>query len=460
MYKVNQYDTPSQKIAKEVEARTIHWGEIVSVDTESQIMKVRIEEIQQTIPVTINNFFTTSGIGFKVMPVARNSIAILLRNGEKFWHIGYALDSANNITDDKKVLKSTGLLLQRHLDEGEVQIVGATGNEILLNNDGHVLVKTKDGSFIKLDSNSDTFEGLFRNLKFEMDGVRIRAGHARRMKRAFTKEEVDMVLDSSDEVKAASKLTKEELEDFIPINEFTVQVGINKDDDGLDNDFDQRSPSSSSPSVGLMAMSNKVLNEKGNPVKILGKDVVFVIRMSNGGGLAVTEDNSTYLLDYRGKNFTKFGGGGQSASAGETSDTESKSLRAGDNNFIDVSKKGVRLQHESRTSLEIKSDQDEKGEMILTNDTGRNITLNKMGVSINMDGAYVSITGKEINLNAEKITLGGPIAATAGDVFFKAKLTAALFDTHVHAGPVGPPIVPWTPVVLSNTITTTGFAAG
>jgi len=285
-----------------------------------------------------------------------------------------------------------------------------------------------------------------------MDGVRIRGGNVRRPLRTNTKEDDDMMINAAGDIVRLKDLeeTDGELESYVPLKEFLVQVGTQQDDKGLDKPFDQSDPSASSPSVGQFGIGDKLLDETGEPIKILGKEVKGIFQLTEGGGLAVTEDNSLYLLDYGGKNYTKFGAG-----------LSTKSLRSGDNTFVEVSgDQGLTLNHRSRNSIKIQSDQDGYGETTITNDVGRGITVNKMGTAINCDGAYASITAKEINFNAEKVTFGGLLAAVTGDALFKAKLTATAIDLHVHAGPLGPPIVPITPLVLSGAIASTGMNVG
>lgn len=447
-------NNPNLHIGEMSKVQSISWGFVVNVNPEEQTMRVSLpdQDYLVTDAIAINNMITYGGAGVRMMPVAGHTVVVLLKLEMKYVHIGYALENMQKFTEDKFGTKSATLILQRYLEEGEVQLVGLNQNEILLDNSGSILLKTTDNKYLKLDNETDSLDALFRSMKFELDGVRVRGGQARRSLKGYGREDVSMVIDENEEVKTSTDLVEDEegnLEPYIPIQEFTVSVGVQKDENGLDLDPNLKDPSGSSPSVGIMSMSNRVLKEDGTSMKILGKNVTFIVKLADGGGFAVTEDNSAYILDYRGRNFTKFSSG-----------SETKSLRAGDNNFFEASASGMKIQHESGMAMDIKSDADGEPEFFLTHKDGRGMIINKMGFAINMDGSYITLTGKEIHLNAEKVTFGGILAAATGDTILKAKLTAALLDTHIHAGPAGPPMVPLTPLVLSGAICGFGFNVG
>lgn len=429
-------ENPILKQQAFIEEDTIVWGKVVNINSEKQTMSVELPSqayrIESGIPVS--NMISSHGIGVRVMPIPGDSYVLLLRNGEKYTHIGYYLEGVGEFTQNRKIEKQSNIILQRYLESGEVQLMGTPNNEVLLTNDGSVLIKSANNAYIKLEDYTNTLEGNFANTKLEMDGTRIRSGNTRRPVRGYTKEEEYIVLTEEDEVKKEGEIEDVVSEPYDMMKEFTVQVGTVAGANGVDIDFDQSDLENSSPEVGWFSMATRVVDESGNPQKILGKNVQFLIRLSNGGGFAITEDNSAYILDYKGKNFTKFGVG-----------SDSKSLRSGDNNFVTVSTQAVQMQHESGASLMLKEDADGEPEVTLLGRNGQHICLNKMGYSANFDGAYYSTSAKDINFNAEKYTFG----AAATDNLLKATAFATIYDVHVHTGPSGPPAILLTPLLTT-----------
>jgi len=449
-------DLPVIRKSSYAKEQQITYARVINVNSETQTMTVKIpsEGNRTETGIPINNMVSSHGVGIRMMPIPGDSYVFLLKDVENYIHIGYYLEGIEDFTQNRKGSKTSNILLQRYLESGEVQLLGLNNSEILLANDGSVLIKTGTNNFIKLEDYTSTLEGSFSNTKLEMDGTRIRSGNIRRPLKGSVHEDDYMVELEDGTVKPKSlleEISPGELESHRLMKEFLIQVGTVPGEDGKDIPFDQRDPENSSPNVGWMSLATQVLDENGNPQKILGKKVHFMTRLSGGGGIAVTEDNSLYLLDYRGKNFTKFSAGSESG----------KSLRSGDKNFVSVSgPQGVELQHEDGASITLKGDNDGNPEIIMTARNGQNITLNKMGLTLNIDGGYITINGKEINFNAEKFTFGGALAAVTGDSLFKAKLTAAMIDVHFHAGPIGPPVVPLTPMVLTGMIASTGLNVG
>jgi len=455
------YNFPSLKIENESDVQTVVWANVYGVDSESQTMTVYVRDIEQMIPdIPINNMISYHGIGVRIMPVARDSIVLLLKSGENYFHIGYALDGLSSLTSDLLGKKTTPILLQRYLEEGEVQLLGLSGNEVLLTNDGNVLMKSSNNSYVKLDSFSSTLEGYFANMKYEMDGVRIRAGNVRRSLSGTLRKE-DYFVETEDEeepFKPLSELIEQEdgtIEPYEHHKEFTVQVGTLQDEDGEDLDFKQGDIANSSPQTGWMSLASQVIDEKGRPMEIGGERVQFFVRMTNGGGMAITENSSFYILDNLGRSHTKF------TAPKSTSDTtnSSKGLRVTPENYIDVSDSGISLTHKGGF-VDLKTDKDGAPEINLSDGSGRNVKLNSMGLTLNMAEAYISLNAKEINFDAEKFTFGGMLAAVNGDTVFKAKMTAAMLDAHIHLGPSGPPAVPLMTMVMSGQIASTGVNVG
>jgi len=456
------HSEPSARITSQ--ARTVQrvvWAFVKSIDKMSQTMTVSLRENGQEIPeIPINNMISQHGIGVRMIPVPNDTIVILLKLNDEYIHIGYGLQNLDKFTQDSSNSKQTGVLLQRYMDEGEIQLLGLTNNEILLTNDGNVLIKTQNNAYIKLENISSTLDGHFANLKFEMDGVRVRAGNMRRPLKGAQKEEDYIVFaHETEEVKKITDLKEDEttgeLEDHTLYKEFTVQVGTVIDPEtGIDKEFDQRNPAGSSPQIGWMSLANKVVDETGKEFKLEGQNVQFVIRTANGGGLAITEDNSLYLFDYSpgtegGKNFTKF----------SSKEDSSKGIRTSDNNFVDVGNDGINIFHKN-ANISVKLDGSGNPEISLNTGDGKGIVLNSFGTLINATQGYATVEAKEFQVNAEKITFGGMKAAVTGDSLLKAKQYVTEQDTHLHTGPAGPPSKPLMPFVLAGTLVATGVNVG
>lgn len=445
------------------ESHLIIIGVVTGVDSESQTMSVKIpsEGDRLISKVPINNFISAHGVGIRTMPIPGDSFVLLVRSGAHYTHIGYCTEGIADFTQDKKNSKISNILLQRYIESGEVQLLGLTKNEILLTNDGSILIKTSGSSYIKLEEYTSTLEGYFDNMRYEMDGVRIRAGNTRRPLKGYGREEDYVVKTEAGEVKAESAVVDAEVEPYTLMKEFTVQVGTAQDTKGIDFPFNSLDLTNSSPQVGWMSLASQVVDEQGTPLKLQGQDVQFLIRTANGGGIAITADNSLYVLDYGskddsgvinpGKNATKLSGG-----------EGPKFLRAGDNNLISVAAEAVQIQHESGATIILQKDINNGAEISISNKIGQNITLNSMGLNINIAGGLVNFTGKTINFNAESYTFG-PAIKPAADNTFKAALTAALIDAHLHPGPNAPPTYPTalfvnlTGEVLAGSITGTGL---
>lgn len=438
MMKNDNTKYPAMRLGEQLESNKIMWGFVVSVNPESQTMRVSLPDnnFAVTEDVPINNMISYGGAGIRIMPVSGHTVVVLLKAETTYIHIGYAMEDMKNYTENKLGSKKPAtVVLQRYLEEGEAQMVGFSKNEIFLSNSGSVLLKTADNNYLKLDNTTDSLDGLFRSMKFEMDGVRVRGGRARRQLRGYGNEDVNMVITEDDEIKQAIDLKEDaegNIERNIPIQEFSVSVGVQKDITGIDKDFIQTTPETSSPSVGLIAMSNRVLKEDGKPMRLGGQYVNFIVKTAGGGGFAVCEDNSAYILDYRGKNPTKISSG-----------TLPKALRSGEHSYVQVSDTtGVEIKHK-HAEITIKDDPDhpEYSYTELKSSRGDVITIGKMGITIQSD-ASLNLNGKSLNINAENTVFGSIYAATPlADSIIKGAAFAMLYDNHIHEGPVGPPKV-------------------
>jgi hypothetical protein len=422
---------------KQATREEILWGYVKSIDNEKQTMNVFIPSRNIVVPdIPINNNSSRHGIGVRVMPVPQDSTVLLIRDGMKYFHFGYALEGIERFTDNSKSTKSTTSILQRYLESGEVQMLGIANNEVLLTNDGSVLIKTKDNSYVKLENYDSVLEANVANMKFNLDGVRIRAGNVRRPLKDGSRSDDFLVMTEDGSIKAESDLVLNEngsFEDFTYLKEFFVNVGTIQDSDtSIDKPFVVKEPNTSSPNVGFMSLANQVVGEDGKVYKVNGQRVQFLVRMTNGGGIAITEDNSLYIMDFLNKNFTKFSSG-----------LNSKCLKASDTNLLEVADQAIRLDYKKAT-IDLKLDKDKSPEITtsigLSNGVSRYTTINPFGYKIDMTEAFINAIAKDIILDySNTLTIGPGNASTSAEMLIRGLKLAGALDSHTHKGPIGPP---------------------
>jgi len=98
------------------------------------------------------------------------------------------------------------------------------------------------------------------------------------------------------------------------------------------------------------------------------------------------------------------------------------------------------------------------GQSVVLDDSGKTVTIQTNGKTISIDGSSgeIKITAQQVVIDAGKVSLGTGASQSLvlGDLF------STYFNTHTHlctapASPSGPPVVPMTPLMLSQ-ITKTG----
>lgn len=413
-----------QQSEQQVRDRIV-WGIVSNVDSESGFMSVDVKiggNTKTISEIIINNSFTNN-CGFKIMPLPKQTYVILYeRIGFPPLHIGYYAPP-KDLVDNKPGTKDSLTLLQRYIKPGESQILGAAGNEILLSVDGSVLIRNKDGAYVRLDSFTSTMEGFFANLEYQLEDVRIRAGNTRRPTDKDTKDN-EYILNVDGEIKGDSQLTEEETGENIP--EFTVQVGTNIDPEtGVD---------AGDPYVGTISMAETVTNEDGTAMYAASKQLKYVVKTADGGGIAIDEDGSVLIMDQNGGTVTKF----KSGTDGE------KSFRV-ENTYISIEKtNGIKINQESGAYIELNPD----GSIEIQAKGGRGFVLNDTGLHFSVPDGSVDIQAKDITFIGN-LNLGGGVLR---DFLLPATMTATMHDTHFHEGPAGPPIVKWSPLVLSGAL--------
>jgi len=410
----------------------IFWGTVKEVDAEAQTMRVEVHLASNTrnlYTVQINNMFCAEGAGIRIMPVRNATRVLLFRDFDNSWiHVGYVLENIKNITADRAGTKeaSTTVLLQRYLEEGETQILGITNNEILLSNDGSVLIKSQNGAFLRLENYTATLEGHFSSTRILSGNVQIRSGNVQRPVSNVGTDEAVYVVD--DEVKIES-----DIEDVnaskLPLSEFTVQVGVSLSDPNTP------------PTVGTLSLGHRMIDNEGNEVAMSGNGVQFKVELANGGGIGIDENGSFYILDRFGGDGTVFNSGADGEGA--------KAFRVG-GNFISVSAEtGIELMTESGAMITLSKE----GYISIKNKDGRSIELNQKGAMLSLPEAEVTIQAKELKFAANTVHFG----MMPTDNLLAARLFAAMYDVHTHAGPCGPVVIPITPLVNAGAVTVAGI---
>jgi hypothetical protein len=423
-------------------------GIVAGFDYEKQTMsvdKISGGNLERVENVRLNSQLTENGYGFRVTPIPGVTTILMYRvTVNDYLHVGYYYGDMSSIVSDSKNDKenSTEAVMLRYLDSGEVQMVALTRNEIYLSNDGSVLLKAQYGASLKLDNILHRLDGNFANMKYEMDGVRIRAGNVIRPTVPDTYEEDFIMIKDEEVTKESDFEDDEDYTQLLPIREFTIQVGTEVSEDGIDEDPPL------SPSLGYMSLAEKIVNEKGEEVTINNngeqQSVNFRLKINNGRSLAITEDGSLFILDDTTGNFVKFG-------VGDNTDT---SFRAGDNLVILNKEDGVYIKQETGSSIRLDKDGN-----VQINDGDENST----NTIIMEKGKGITITSpKDIVLTANKIVLApkdniyiGDPSSAADSLITLSGFGMNVYNTHTHkftqlpAGP-GETLPPLTAQANSN----------
>lgn len=430
-----------------IEADTVSTGIVDTIDTEQYVMRVLIpadgpDSRAEAYEVPIHNIMTNYGAGFKVMPLSGlTTINVREQFGGKYEHIDYALDEIVTITDSRGGEKqdTTSKLLQRNLEEGDIQVAGTYGSEIYLPVDGSVMLKSQFGSFVKLDNTMSRLDGNFANMQYEMDGVRIRAGNTIRPTKTATTEDQYVLIGEDGTTKGQDEIVEDET--YETIKEFSVQVGtIGTSSTSYVDD------STLSPTVGKFSIGERIIDEEGDPLLSAGKYIQCQLRMASGGGFSVTEDGAFYIEDFINYSPVKFDNSETSAERSLRVRKNYVSVSTTDDAAADYTAE-ITLRHESNSEFIL----DNGGNIRMQDKTGRYFQIDDYGSALNMTGAMIYCVAKDINLFASD---GGSVTLGSGTVTYevalKGRATAVAFDTHVHAGPSGPPVVLWSGIIDST----------
>ena len=430
-------------LAENSSQESLYWGCITSVNTQNMTMCVEIaspgrKDMAKDIP--INNMFTGYGMGMRMLPLVNLTYALLLKVDAVVWlHVGYYNEGLKNFLSNKTASNEEAVplaILGRYLQEGEVQLVALSQNEIYLANDGSVLLKAQFGASLKLDNYKSRLEGNFANLKFEMDEVRIRAGNVIRPMGAnasteiYNYDDVQFVIDDLGNIISEEDIPDGEEANYSQIKEFLIQVGTQLDETtGIDDP-------TFSPYVGMIGMGEKIIDEYGEEIASGGKSLNFLVKTAGGGGIAIAEDGSFYIMDKSGGTITKFTAG----------DDGEKSLRI-DKTLVSVSKTGgVKIETNIGSSVNLTPN----GDITVYHGNKNNITLNASGITLSAPATDSIIALEATNINLiGNVTIGaaaGPVDTLLGATALCTQLDLLLSTwllAHVHPGPGAPATLPF-----------------
>lgn len=266
------------------------YGVVTSVNPETQTMSVYLSHVKKEIlDIPIWNTVTPSGAGIRFMPIPKETYIILAVINGLYRHVGYILDDMSLVTDDSKSSKKSGVLLQRFLEPGEIQVISKGQGEILLSNDGSILISSGVNSFIKLDSKNLALEALASTAKIDTSKVKIRSGI---IKRPGTDTNRDVVVVDNNNT----------------LQEFTVSVGVTLGSDtGLPLvEKDATTHVSLYPTVATLSIADKVYNEASTVEELNSKFLQGLLRFRSGISFNVDQDGTFTILDETNNNYIKW----------------------------------------------------------------------------------------------------------------------------------------------------------
>ena len=293
----------------------IIWCNISSVNPEKQTMKVLSSESKEEIEVYINQALSISGAGIRYMPIPGQTKAIVHSKNGINTHLGYFVDNADVITDNSTGDKQSGFLLQRFLNPGEVQFMGMAQNEVYLDSDGSIFIKSGYNQFLKLDDIDALLDGEFGSLKFELDGVRIRSGNIRRPPTPPTGDDSGSEESGDEEETTTATGTNED--EYVVITdpdtnnisypkEFTVSVGNIINADATDYQSQDKFGVEQFPYVGSLSLSDIVYDNVGKEEKVLDQFLNFLLKFPSGISISVNKEGDLVVLDQTNQNFVRF----------------------------------------------------------------------------------------------------------------------------------------------------------
>lgn len=278
----------------------IYYGIVVKVDPEKQVMDVKVPGADNVTysGIPINQACSPAGWGVRAIPIPHVTYVLLHHSvtyEKRFYHVGYFYPSLEATTQNRTNTKQGQLLFQRYLEPGEVQLVSLGQAELLLKNDGSVLVKAGSGNFLKLSEIYNTLEGSVSDVQLDNYRVHLSSG---RTKRATTPEESNIIEVLRDD-------------DSNPHIEFRVDVGSELDSD-TGAPRTQKHPTYGYdiyPTVASLTVGSKVFDLKGEPETILKDNttsLVTLFKTASGLKIGVDEEGSVYIVNSATDSHIKF----------------------------------------------------------------------------------------------------------------------------------------------------------
>jgi hypothetical protein len=453
------YTVSPKKLLNQMGQSVFHWGMITNVDSENYTMSVRIasDNGMEVKGIRINQALShTGGTRQVFMPVPNETHALLAKTDideTGFTHLGYYTPDGANTTSDRANTKTGSFVYQRYLKPGEYQVVSISGTELYMPESGDFFVKNSKGYFIRFSPVMDNLEVYVPDTHIQNYSVDIKSGRVVRTSSVTLRDEIKR-----------NMTTKE------PFHEFSINLGTL---------YNQNTSLPTGVRTGSITIADRVFDVKGdNPVAYEGAAnfLQFLLQMTSGIKISVDSSGDFYIVSTANNSRFKIG---TSKGAKEISEmvfktetseltvdannfsfihkglgffakfnieddgSASASIRIGDNTLILDSASGLQINQASGAGVGYGAD----GSLTLTDKNGHILSLQDGAITVNGDKDPVSIAGKIFNILT---TEGLMVGAVTDDGVLKAQKTAALYDVHVHAGPAGPPIVLWTPLMLTT----------
>jgi len=440
----------------------VHWGVVTSVDPTDFTMTVQvISDGGVTVPdIYINQFFTLNGAGIKYIPIPNTTYVFLYKTGVdkvNYIHMGFFMPDASHTVSDPLYTKTGNILYQRYLKPGEIQLVSIAGSELFLSENGDVYIKNNKNSFIKLNSYYNDLEIHVPNVNIDSYSINVKTGRVIRY--------------GTDPLTKDYKVNPATKEAY---TEFTIDIGtVYHPETGIPT----------SVRTGSMSFSDRVYSVSGQPETAYeGAEHFLNLLINLMSGIKISVDEAGDLHIVSKSNNSRFsiqtgtGAGGKDltelffktkSSEFRVSEevfsyvhkvlgyfinleitddgTSSFSIRMGDNTITLSADRGLQISPAGGGGIIYGED----GSVIVNDAKGHIIVLNDDGITYNADGETHTLCGDAVNITTTRgLVVGDPLSAVDGVLM--AQATALVFDTHVHTGPVGPPVDLWTPLLAAS----------
>lgn len=464
----------------DISTNPVFIAELLSVNSLNFSMKVKLrgEGGRVVENIKINQTLTQSSARAVFMPIPGQTYVILIKSSVDetgFTHLGYYTPVVAEATTDPFSLQEGSMVYQRSLNPGEFHVVSVGGTELYMPESGDFFVKNSKGYFIRFSAFMDNLEIHVPDVNIQSYSVNVKSG---RVTRPSKSDLIDDIKRRNIQADPGSGT----LEDKSPFVEYTIDVGTI---------YDSATSLPKGVSVGSLSLADRVFDVTGaNPTAYQGASAFlqFLLQMSSGLKVSVDEKGDLHVVSSKDNTRLTFGVGAAGSSDAEITYTTSKSklsidantfsfvntalgyflrfnavspeesslvIRIGDNTFVLDSAQGLQISPASGGGITFSAE----GGVTLNDKAGHIVMLNDDGIIINGDKTNVNVFGNVLNvLTKNGLSVGDPNMAING--VLASTPTASAFDTHTHAGPGAPPLIPWSVPAYLQTLIAKGVKVG